>query len=308
MDSKWLAKRFSLALAACAALLAGAAVWHYLMGNYDRILLPSALALLLLIASLLRAASSQVRLSGYLALIAGYLMLALELPQLEEGAPTWVGLAPLLTVLLLPPAPAILLNLALAPIWLMLVGDDSLTSSLALGYLAMVVVTALIPWEQQRQQALLKATDPRDPQCDAVNRTTLHERLASEFQRTQLLHQPLSVIVIHLPQLEMATEQFGPRAHQGLLDALCRTTRHRTRHHDFLGRQGPATFWLVLPSTGQSGAQMVQGRLEEAFHRTVLVDTGRLQAVTGLCQRLAGESWSRFEQRLLATTRRLTES
>ncbi|MCG6656394.1 GGDEF domain-containing protein [Halomonas campisalis] len=308
-DNQWSARRFAAAYAAGALLVAGYAFWHYLMGDYQRILVPAVLALLMLFASLLRLAlPGRTRLSAYLVLIAGYLMLGLELPNIGDAGALWIGLAPLLTLLLLPLASAMLLNVVMVPIWLVLLGEGQLDTELALGFLALMVVATLIPWEQHRQQALFEATDPRDPHCSALTQDALRELLASEFQRTELLHQPLAALVIHLPQLEMAGEQFGPRSRQTLIDALCREANRCSRRHDFLGRQGPASFWLVLPDTSESGAQLVQQRIKQAVEQTVLVDTGPLQAPMTLCQRLPGETWPRFEQRLLAATRRLADA
>ncbi|MCE8034731.1 MAG: diguanylate cyclase [Halomonas sp.] len=307
-DNRNHALRLVVAYAIATLLLGGYAIWRYLMGDYHRILLPASLALVMLVACLMRVSrASQTRLSAYLALIVGYLMLALELPWLDETGIMWLGFAPLLTVLLLPLASAMLLNLLLAPVWLLLI-DNRLDVHLALSYIAMALVVALVPWEQRRQQALLDATNPRDPHCNALAREALHELLASEYQRTQFLGQPFAVLTLHLPQLEMASEQFGNRARQSLLDALCLAINRCSRRHDFLGRQSASTFWLVLPDTSQSGAQMVQQRIEQALETTVLVDTGPLRASVAHCQRLPGESWPRFEQRLLAMTRHLSES
>ncbi|MGR2737610.1 diguanylate cyclase domain-containing protein [Billgrantia sp. Q4P2] len=300
--------RIVVAYAISTLLLGGYSIWRYLMGDYNRILLPASLALVMLVACLMCIArASQARLSAYLALIVGYLMLALELPWLDESGIMWLGFAPLLTVLLLPLASAMLLNLLLAPVWLLL-SDSQLDVHLALSYVAMALVAALVPWEQRRQQALLDATNPRDPHCNALAREALHELLASEYQRTQFLGQPFAVLTLHLPQLEMASEQFGNRARQSLLDAFCLAVNRCSRRHDFLGRQGTSTFWLVLPDTSQSGAQMVQQRIEQALETTVLVDTGPLRAAIAHCQRLPGESWPRFEQRLLTMARHLSGS
>ncbi|MFQ3788234.1 diguanylate cyclase domain-containing protein [Halomonas sp. A29] len=300
--------RIIVAYAISIFLLGGYAIWRYLMGDYNRILLPASLALVMLVACLMCIArASQARLSAYLALIVGYTMLVLELPWLDESGIMWLGFAPLLTVLLLPLASAMLLNLLLAPVWLLL-HDSQLDAHLALSYVAMALVAALVPWEQRRQQALLDATNPRDPQCNALARESLHELLASEYQRTQFLGQPFAVLTLHLPQLEMASEQFGNRARQSLLDALCLAVNRCSRRHDFLGRQSASTFWLVLPDTSQSGAQMVQQRIEQALETTVLVDTGPLRATIAHCQRLPGESWPRFEQRLLTMARHLSDS
>lgn len=307
-DSRSHAARFIVAYAIATLLLGGYAMWRYLMGDYQRILLPASLALVMLVACLLHVARpSQARLPAYLALIVGYLMLALELPWLEEAGVMWLGLAPLLTVLLLPLASAMLLNLLLTPVWLSL-GDTSVELHLVLSYLAMALVVALVPWEQHRQQALLDATNPRDRQCNALAREAMHELLASEYQRTQFLGQPLAVLILHLPQLEMASEQFGGRARQSLLDAFCLAVHRCSRRHDFLGRHGTSAFWLVLPDTSHSGAQMVHQRIEQALEATVLVDTGTLHASIAHCQRMPGESWPRFEQRLLGLTRQLGEA
>jgi GGDEF domain-containing protein len=306
-DSQWSAGHYATAYAAGGLLLGGYAVWRYLMGDYGQILVPVVMALFMLLSALMcLALTTRARLSAYLVLIAGYLMLALELPGLDETTVLWVGLPPLLALLLLPLAPAMLLGVVLLPIWLLL-GHDRHSSELVLGYLALMMVAALVPWEQRRQRALLYATDPRDAQCDALTRDALHEQLASEHQRTHLLHQPLSVLLIHLPQLDMASEQFGSRARQALLDALCREVDRCCRRHDFLGRHSPALFWLVLPNTSESGAQLVQQRISQALEQTVLVDTGVLRAPMRVCQRLPGEGWPRFEQRLQALSLRLAE-
>ncbi|WP_163559993.1 GGDEF domain-containing protein [Halomonas sp. NO4] len=299
------AGRFALAYVAGALLLAGYAAWHYLMGHYARILLPTLLALLLVVAAVLRlTVANRPRIPAYLTLIAGYLLLAMELPWLETSASLWVGLAPVLPVLLLPLAPALLLNAVMAPAWLLLSGEP-LDGDLTLSYLAAMTLVPLALWEQRRQRALLLATDPRDADCQALSREGLHAHLASEFQRTELLHQPLAILVIHLPQVEMASEQFGNRARQALLDTLCREVSRCSRRHDFLGRQTPATFWLVLPDTSESGAQLVQQRILQALEPVVLLDTGPLRTHMGLCQRLPGESWQRLHRRLLEFTRRL---
>ncbi|MBW6391528.1 diguanylate cyclase domain-containing protein [Billgrantia antri] len=305
-DNRLHMSRIIAAYAIATLLLGGYAIWRYLMGDYNRILLPASLALVMLVASLMCIASaSQARLSAYLALIAGYLMLALELPWLDEAGIMWLGFAPLLTVLLLPLASAMLLNLLLAPVWLLL-SNTQLDAHLTLSYVAMALVAALVPWEQRRHQALLDATNPRDPHCNALTRDAMHELLASEYKRTQFLGQPFAVLALHLPQLEMASEQFGNRARQALLDALCLAVNRFSRRHDFLGRQSASTFWLVLPDTSQSGVQMVQQRIGQALEATVLVDTGPLQVKIAHCQRLPGESWPRFEQRLQSLTRHLS--
>ncbi|MFY0990356.1 GGDEF domain-containing protein [Halomonas sp. C05BenzN] len=292
-----------------ALLLLGHALWLYLMGDYPSILLPVLLTPLMLLAALLRLGQEDhARLSAYLVLICGYLLIAVELPQQQGPAPLWLGLPPVLTLLLLPLGPAMLLNVMLVPIWLMLLGDAQLSRDLMLGYLTLVVVAGLAPWEHLRQQALLRATDPRDPECPAINRLTLKDRLYSECERANLLDQRLAVLLIHLPQLDMASEQFGARARQALLDALCAEVERRCRDHDLLGREGQADFWLVLPDTSENGAMLVRQRLEESLQRTVLLETGPIETRMALCLLLPHEAPEHFEQRLQTRSLRLTES
>ncbi|MCH4563781.1 GGDEF domain-containing protein [Halomonas sp. EGI 63088] len=291
-----------------ALLLLGHALWLYLMGDYPSILLPVLLTPLMLLAALLRLGQDDhARLSAYLVLICGYLLIAVELPQQASLAPLWLGLPAVLTLLLLPLGPAMLLNVMLVPVWLILVGGEHLDRDLTLSYLALIVVAGLTPWEFLRQQALLRATDPRDPECSAINRETLHDRLSSECERAELLDQRLVVLLLHLPQLDMAGEQFGPRARQALLDAVCIEVDKRCRDHDLLGREGQADFWLVLPDTSENGAMLVCQRLEQSLQRTVLLETGPIETRLALCLLQPRETPEHFEQRLQARTQRLAD-
>ncbi|MDR5858259.1 diguanylate cyclase [Halomonas eurihalina] len=296
----------TLLLAIGTLLLLGQALWFYLAGEYHRIPPPALLAPIMLVATLLApAGGDHTRAAAGLVLICGFLLIAVELPR-PTGLPSlWVGLPPVLALLLLPPAPALLLNLGLTPVWMVLLSAPWPDLDILLTYLSLVAVTTLVPWGRLRQRALLHATDPRDPECRAVSRAHLRERLAGEIDRTTLLGQPLSVLLIHLPQLEIAEEQFGHKARQALLDGLCQTIAGRYRAHDILGRAEDNVFWLVMPNTTESGAQLVRQRLSRTLEPVILVETGPLEILTGLVIRHAGESGSSFEQRLHAATRSL---
>jgi GGDEF domain-containing protein len=291
-----------------ALLLLAQAGWFYLVGDYERILLPALLAPLLLTATLMRLGQSETaRLSAYLVLVCGYLLVAMELPGESTLTPFWLGLPPVLTLLLLPLGPAMLLNLTLAPIWLLL-GDAGISLDLGLAYLCLVVVAGLAPWEILHQRALLQATDPLDGESGTLKRAPLHDRLQSECDRAGLLDQRLAVLLIHLPQLEMAGEQFGSAARRALLTALRETVARCSRDHDLLGREGVADFWLVLPDTSESGALLVRQRLEETLHRTVLLETGPVESRMVACHLQPDETGRHFLQRLQAATQRLSDT
>ena len=290
-----------------AVLLLGQALWYYLVGDYTRILLPALLAPLLLTAALMRLGQQETaRLSAYLVLICGYLLVATNLPGEGYLALLWLGLPPVLTLLLLPLGPATLLNLTLAPIWLLL-ADGGLAMPLSLAYLSLVIATGLAPWGIRHQQALLLATDPRDEECAALKAALLLERLESEVERAELLDQRLAVVVLHLPQLEMTDEPFGTPARLALLGTLCRTVAQHSRDHDLLGRLSDADFWLVLPDTSESGAMLVRQRIEEAAAGAMLDGRGGLEVRGGTCSHSPGAPFMTLKRRLDATTRRLTD-
>lgn len=306
-STRWSSLLFVLVYAIAAALLAGYAAWHYLMGAYGDILIPASMALLLIGAIFLRFANNDYRhLSAYLVLISCYLLIAIELPR-QELAILWLGLPPVLTLLLLPLGSALLLNLTLMPIWLALLGTDLPLLKAALYYLALVGFASLPCWIQYRREAMLRATEPCDPQCRALAQKALIEKLTSEVDRARTMRRPMAALVIHLPQLEMADEQFGPSLLHLLLARVCQTIRDSCRHHDLLGRHQPTIFWLLLPDTGEAGALIVRDRLLRALSREVFAETGAIQARIRSCYLHPGETAAHFEQRLLAAGMKLME-
>lgn len=301
---------FTLAYLVAALLAAGHAGWHYLMGHYTYILLPAISALLLLAATLIHLTDHRAQhLASGVLLTSGYLLLAVELTRVEHTASLWLGLPPVLSLLLLPLGPALLLNLLFAPLWLMLLLDTGPSLvDMALIYLTLVALCTLAPWERLRQRALLRATDPNDPLCDALSPAAIRECLESELTRAQALERRLGVLVIHLPQLDMAGEQFGQRLHELMLQRFCQVAHHTCRIHDSLGHVHGSLFWLVLPDTGDNGALMVRNRLLAALERCVLAETGPISARITVCTPQPGDTGPSFEQRLLRRGKSLMES
>ncbi|MCG7599110.1 diguanylate cyclase [Halomonas sp. McH1-25] len=304
---RWPSFLFVLVYAIGAVLLAGYAIWHYLMGAYNDILIPASMSVLLSGAIFLRFANRDYRhLSAYLALISCYLLIAMELPR-QELALLWMGLPPVLTLLLLPQGSALLLNLTLMPIWLALLGIDLPLLETALYYLALVGFGTLPGWMRHRRAAMLRATEPSDAQCDALSRKVITERLTAEVDRARSMRRPMAALVIHLPQLEMADEQFGSALLHAILARVCQTIRESCRHHDLLGRHQPTLFWLLLPDTGEAGALIVRDRVMRALNREVFAETGAIQARIHACYLHPGETTTHFEQRLLTAGLKLME-
>ena len=278
-------------------LLASLALWHYLLGQYESILLPASLSCLMAVITVFDTRRAS-RVSNYLLLLCGCLALYDQTVLQASFDAFWISVPITLILLVLPFGPALVLALAVMPVWLMVVGQSSPSLDQIVFLLTFLAVTSLAGWEYLRQRDLNRATDPSDADCDAINCATLHERLNGEFERAQHLDQRLAVVILHLPQLEIASEQYGSRTQLTQLDQLCQAVRLHCRDHDILGRESHDTFWLVLPNTTESGALLVIKRLEQALSEVRLADMGPLTLRSRLCALNAKEPWQHFEQRL----------
>ncbi|MAX31946.1 MAG: diguanylate cyclase [Halomonadaceae bacterium] len=289
-------------------LTAGAALWHYQMGQFDRILLPAALSMALLTATLMSLGTpSARRAAAIITLLASYLLCAELIRNGQTPDILWLGFPPVLTTLLLSMRYAIYVNLLMAPVWLLLNGNGpSLIATLS--YLAVSLAGALAQWEMMRQLTLDKLTSPHDPECDALSSDMIAERLPQEHKRANALGRRLSVLVIHLPQLEMAHEQFGARLRLELLQRFCQAARRSCRLDDTLGRTGESLLWMLLPGTDENDALMTRNRLLTMLNDTAISETGHLSAMVVACTLHPGESLSAFEQRLRIKERALVDS
>ncbi|GAB2783226.1 hypothetical protein GCM10027040_06550 [Halomonas shantousis] len=291
-----------------APLLLVYAFWHYLLGHYSQILLPALLSLMVAGAAALRLTHHDKRhLSSYLVLISCYLMVASELPHLDDPGTLWIGLPPVLTLILLPPGPAMLLNVLLAPVWLASLGDSLLSRDVVMHYVVLILAGVLPLWWYSSQTRLLRATDLYDTESGALSRTALSERLHTEISRAQTLNQPLSVLIIHLPQLDVASEQFGLQLRHALLKRFSHTVSTHTRRGDILGRHQHSLFWLLLPNTTEANALNARERLSQETAKLFFPETGPLEFHSRVKRLGKQESHSHFEQRLAVAGDKLME-
>lgn len=109
------------------------------------------------------------------------------------------------------------------------------------------------------------------------------------------------MVILHLPQLEVASEQHGSRLQLSQLDQLCRAVHLHCRDHDILGRHCADTFWLILPNTTESGALLVTKRLEQALSEVRLADLGPLTPSLAIVCPQAGRGLAGLPGALAAT-------
>lgn len=292
-----------LAYSASVIAMTSYTLWLYAMGSYLDLLVPMFVTLLLLTALLMHHSQSlNPAIPSAILLFSTYIVVLASMYHQPSTSLIWLGLPIAAAFLLLPLWAALCLNIICIPTLWLLPSPNAISPSFMVGYFALVLLFALPPWEHARRSALLRATDPNDSDCNAYHIDTLKERLHNEYQRAAMLNKRLAVLVLHLPQLDMAAEQFGPRAQHALLTALCSEVNNHCRDYDLLGRAGSATFWLVLPDTSESSALLVRERLQRALSRCVLVETGQLEAHISVCLPCQNESFERYVQRLEART------
>ncbi|WP_176492924.1 diguanylate cyclase domain-containing protein [Cobetia sp. 5-25-4-2] len=299
-ERRRLANRKTLIMLLATLVLATYALWRYLVGDYSHILTPVLATLLMGIATALHLLDEEQPLPDYLALIGGYLMLALEAPSAHIGMSLWLGLPSILTLLLLPLAPAMLLNVVLAPLWLWLLGQPDDNFGEVLRYVCLLLVASQPFVINNLQSGVMRMTASEEVECNAYNARTGQQRLTSEAARASALEQPLSILVIYLPQLEMLGEQFGEDRRIECLSSACDVMQGISRQGDLLCRSDKATFWLMLPNTGEAGALIMRERLTAALAATTQPETGSIIAHARLVNYKAGDTVQKLEQRLLA--------
>lgn len=289
----------TLAYGSSIALMIGYSLWLYAMGDYRDLLIPTFTTLLLVAALMMHMGQGmKTHLPSIILLCCAYSVVLGAFYYKDQVSLIWLGLPITAAFLLLPLWAAVSINVAAGPVWWSLSGLENVPPAVIVGYIALTLLLALPRWEHARRKALLRATDPNDSECDAYHIDTLKERLHNEYQRAAMLNQQLAVLVLHLPQLDMAAEQFGHRAQIALLEALCSEVNSRCRDHDLLGRTENSTFWLVLPDTSESGALLVRERLQRALSERVLVETGQLEVRIAACLPVRKESFDLYVKRL----------
>ena len=282
-------------------LLAVYTAWLYAMGQYGMFFLPAFLELLLVSALLMHVGRGVNSLAPRIILLCCIYLVVFQAviqPPSGHASVLWLGLPITASFVLLPLTPVLIVNILLVLLLWRLTPIAHNNQAWLLEIIALSLLLALPRWEHLRRQALLRATDPNDSDCNAYQTESLKERLHNEYQRSYVLGRRLAVLVIHLPQFDMAGEQFGRRAQLALLERLCSEVHLRCRDHDLLGRADQATFWLVLPDTTESGALLVRERLHRGLSRCVLVETGQLDARIVACLPRHREPFNVFVQRL----------
>lgn len=288
-------------------LFVALAFWHYLMRHYDFILPPALLATGLLVSMPLQwLGRLRPSLADYLLLVGALILFAIEAPHTEQGM-LWLGLPAVISFLLLSLPLALLLNVALVPAWLIMLGELHISAiNLSMGWWVSLTAGLLFVSFTSRQALyrLRQSLSRRDYKLSAAN---LQESLEIEIARAKALGRPLSVLVLYIPQLDQADDQFGSHLREALSLAFSEVVSHNSRHSDLLGEYRSNVFCLVLPNSDEPGALVVAKRLAKAVAAISRPETGPLESYSRVCTLQNGEAATHFINRLDAAATKLLE-
>ncbi|WP_157958396.1 diguanylate cyclase domain-containing protein [Salinicola lusitanus] len=288
------------------ALLLGLAVWEHLMRHYDLILPPTLMAIALLISVPLQYLGRlRPAIADHILLVGGLILCALEAPG-SHNPMLWLGLSITLGYLLLSPLPALLLTMLLVPLWLLLLGDAHMTAvNLMFGWwfsLAAAALTLLPGGTRALRFTLRPWRDDTQPIGEFISRS-----LDMEVARASALNRPLSVLVLYIPQLDQAGDQFGGHMREILSASFSEVISDNSRQSDLLGEHHANVFWLILPNAGEAGAVAAAKRLSDAVTSVAHPEIGSLESFSRVCTLRAQESTERFSQRLETAANKLLE-
>jgi len=288
-------------------LLAGLTLWEYLMRHYGLILPPTLLAIALLVSiPLQRAGHLHPVVADRLFLAGGLILCALEAPS-SSTPMLWLGLVVTLSFLLLTPLPALLLALVVVPGLIAMLGDEYMTLfNLALGWWLTLVAAILTLFLDHPPHSTRFTLTPwrRDRRLSG---SCIRENLKIEVARAAAFDRPLSVLVVYIPQLDQASDQFGGHLREVLSASFSDVIAKNSRQSDLLGEHYANVFWLLLPNAAEPGAIAAAKRLSSTITAVTHPEIGSLESFSRVCTLQVDESAERFSQRLEVAAHRLLE-
>jgi diguanylate cyclase (GGDEF)-like protein len=126
-----------------------------------------------------------------------------------------------------------------------------------------------------------------DPLLHVWNRCAIVDILDREARRAQRHHDPLSVLMVGVEDLEAIKDRYGEPAGAAILKEVTRAIRSILRPYDAVGRYSPEKFLIVLPDSDHNAAAAVGERLRRKVEAcSVPVGSDRVS-----CAVNAGVAW-----------------
>jgi diguanylate cyclase (GGDEF)-like protein len=133
-----------------------------------------------------------------------------------------------------------------------------------------LVIFILIIWllqEFKRALAHERMLSQSDYLTGIANRREFYQQVRAELERAGRSRLPISLAYIDLDGFKEVNDKWGHQAGNVLLRKVAHTFQSTIRKTDVVGRLGGDEFGILLPNTGQIGAQSIMQRLHAAFRR-----------------------------------------
>jgi two-component system cell cycle response regulator len=121
-----------------------------------------------------------------------------------------------------------------------------------------------------------------DPLTGVLNRRALTDRLAGELDRARRYDLVLTLLMIDLDHFKSINDTYGHLVGDEVLREVSAILQREVRTVDLVARYGGEEFVVVLPETGEDGANTFAERVRQriAEHRVVTGDGGKPLSVT----------------------------
>jgi two-component system, cell cycle response regulator len=115
--------------------------------------------------------------------------------------------------------------------------------------------------EMQAARVKLARVSVRDELTGLYNYRYLHTRLADEFKRAEVQHEPLACCILDIDRLKAVNDRGGRGCGDAVLRAVAEVISASVRESDVVARYGADEFLVVLPGTHFAGALAVAERI-----------------------------------------------
>jgi diguanylate cyclase (GGDEF)-like protein len=131
-----------------------------------------------------------------------------------------------------------------------------------------LVVFILVIWllqEFKRALAHERMLSQTDHLTGIANNREFYRQIQAELRRASRAKRPISLAYIDLDGFKPVNDRLGHRSGDALLRTVAKIFQSTIRRTDTAARLGGDEFAILLPNTGQAGAQCIMQRLQTAF-------------------------------------------
>lgn len=137
--------------------------------------------------------------------------------------------------------------------------------SLAVLLFMLCAMTSCMLLLVRQKTLLLQQQAETDPLTGWLNRQSLHSRLQAEWQRSQRLQQPLSLMIFDIDHFKQINDRFGHLCGDQVLRQVSQLAAAELRGYDLQFRIGGEEFLVALPQVSNHQLALISERVRLAI-------------------------------------------